>query len=159
MSQRTKHRTFDALLELHDGAAAVTADGAGQVDSSAQIVDLWQGASTGTAGDGAEFHGDWVLDVSVLDQTTGDELYTCILEGSNSSSFASGITALAMIQLGDEDTMHGTQETDMLTGRYVIPFSNEKNDTFYRYVRVYFDVNGTSPSITCISYIQQGPMY
>jgi len=154
-SQRTQHRTFDALLELHDGASAVTATGLGQVDAAAQIVDLKQGASSGTAGDGMETHGEFVVDVSAIDQTTGDELYTMILEGSNASDFASGIVQLAVLQLGDEDTMLGNCDIDMETGRYVVPFTNEKNDVFYRYVRVAFVIGGTSPSITCHARMQQ----
>lgn len=146
----SQSRTFDTLLELHDGAAAVTSDGEGQVNSSAKIVDLYQGANIGSAGVGAEFLGDLLTDVSAFDQTTGDELLTLILEGCNTADFSSGdIVQLAMFQLGDEDTMHGNCNLDILTGRFIVPFTNEKNGVTYRYVRLAFDVAGTTPSITC----------
>ena len=153
----SKHVTFDTLLELHDGAAAVTADDLAEVSGAEQIINLYQGAASGSAGVGAEFNGLWVIDVSAIDQTTGDELYTLILEGCNTAAFTTtSIVQLAMIQLGDEDTMQGNCDLDLGVGRYVVPFSNELVGTTYQYCRLAFDVGGTSPSITCTSFLGKG---
>lgn len=152
----SKAMTFDKLLELHDGSAAVTADDIGQTAAEdPKIVDLYQGASIGDKGIGAEFEGRMLVDVTAIDQTTGDELYSLVLEGSDTSDFSGNIAQLCVLQLGDEDTMLGNANVDFAgaSQRHLVPFTNEKNGVVYRYVRLAFDVNGTSPSITCTAFL------
>ena len=125
--------TIDTLLELEDGAAAITADGAGS-----DILDI--GAF--------RMRGDVVCDVSAIDIGHADETYFISVQGSSSSTFASTIQELACLRLGDGTTIGSTIDVDDTTGRFVIPFVNERNGTSYRYLRLYVDVTGTGNSIT-----------
>ena len=127
--------TLDVDLELEDGAAAITADGAGSA-----ILDLDSTAP--------RTRGDIVLDVSAMDITTGDETYTIMAQGSSSATFASTIQELACIRVGDGSAISSTIDVNDSTGRFVLPFINERNGTSYRYLRLYVDVAGTTPSIT-----------
>ncbi|AOG04134.1 hypothetical protein [Bosea sp. RAC05] len=81
--------TFDAALELKD-AGAVTASAAAQVGGSAKILDVGN----------AQFEAMLIVDVTAMDVANADERYEIILQGSNSSTFASGIENLAAIELG-----------------------------------------------------------
>ncbi len=134
---RLSGHIYDSLLELEDGAAAITADGVGS-----DILDL--GA--------AHVTGDIVIDVSAFDQTTGDEQVTIIAELSDSATHASGIEPACALLLGGATTPLGNRDVASDTGRYVLPFNNQQNTRQYRYLQLYFDVSGTSPSITCVAY-------
>lgn len=147
MGLRGNHRTFDAELELKD-AGLVASSAAATVDSAAKIVDLQDGASAGfkfssTNEEAAEVWGDLVIDASAVEVASGDEVYTIILEGSNSATFASGIVPLAMTQLGDQAALLGAADTDSDAGRYIVPFTNVRDGVAYRYVRLYTVVAGT----------------
>lgn len=135
-----KDYTFDALLELKD-AGAVTSDDAGTVDASDKIVDL--GA--------ARCDGVMVVDVSALSVADGDERYDVKLQGSSSSTFASGIVNLATLVLGDSSVTGAS--ADSTTGRYEVPFTNEHDGTVYRYVRAFVDGTGTSWSINYTAWL------
>lgn len=137
--------TFDAELQLKD-AGLVAADAAATVASVAKILDVGTG----------NVRGDVVVDVSAVEIATGDERYTVLVQGSNSSSFASGIAILAAMPIGDGSTIataFGSSGVDVddTTGRFVIPFRNERNGTNYRYIRLWTDVAGTIA--TGINYI------
>lgn len=86
------------------------------------------------------FDGYLVLDVTAVETASTDEKYTVHLEGSNSSTLASGSVTLANIPLGCH-TAPADQAT--ATGRFVVPVRNEQNGTTYRYVRIYTLVAGT----------------
>ena len=132
-------RTYNQDIELifHDGGAAITADGAGQVASAAKIHDV--GA--------ARFEAVMLIDVSALDIVSNDERYIICVQGSSSATFASNIENLAMIELGATEVRAGGAK-DSGIGRYELPFMNEQNEVIYRYLRIYVDVAGTSPSAT-----------
>lgn len=142
--------TFDAELELKD-AGAVTSSAAAQVDAAAKIVDL--------GSDTASFSGVAVVDVSAIDIANSDELYTLIVQGSSSATFASDIENLAELSLGDTAVRPGGPK-DSTVGRYEIPFLNEQDGTKYRYLRMYTEVAGTSPSINYTAFAGRasGPM-
>lgn len=129
--------TFDAELEMKD-AGLVAADAAWTVDSAAAVIDVGTGRLDGKV----------VVDVSALEIASGDERYSLIIQGSSSSTFASDIVILACLPIGDGSTI-GTAfggsgvDVDDSTGRYEIRFSNERNNTYYRYVRGWTDVAGT----------------
>lgn len=128
-SRETK--TFDASLEMKD-AGLVAASAAAQVDSSNKILDAGVG----------RFKGELVIDVTAIEVASGDEGYSIEVQGSNSSSFASGNVALAELQLGDTSVTN--ESADSSTGRYILPFTNVGVDgTRYRYIRVYTRVVGT----------------
>ena len=86
--------------------------------------------------------GTLVIDVTALEVATGDEKYTIILQASNSSSFASGIVNLGQIELGAATPMLGGAAV-CTTGRYLLPFTTNRNGTTYRYLRLYTTVVGT----------------
>jgi hypothetical protein len=129
--------TFDADLEMKD-AYLVAADAAATVDSVAKIADV---------GD-AIFSGVLVIDVSAIETDSSNEVYRICVQGSNSSTFASGIENLAEKTLGHSSGagMAGAQTS--VVGRYLLPFVNTQRLTSttldtYRYIRVYTDVTGT----------------
>lgn len=131
---------YDALLQLKD-AGAISSDAAAQVASADKIL---------TVGDEA-IGGDFVVDVSAMDATTGDEMYHILLQGSNSSSFASGIVNLALVSLGGATTQLGAKGAVTGLTRYSVPFKNVFGGTRYAYLRAYTDVGGTSPSINYVA--------
>lgn len=129
--------TFDALHEMKD-AGLIAADAAWLVDSAAKIVDVGTGL----------FEGKVVIDVSAIEIASGDERYTFVIQGSSSATFASDIVILAALPVGDGSTI-GTAfgssgvDVDDVVGRFIIPFTNERNNTRYRYIRGWTDVAGT----------------
>ena len=135
-----KHRpayTYDDLLEMKS-TGLIAADAAWQVGGADKILDVGTG----------RFEGKCVVDVSAIEIATGDERYNIIIQGSSSATFASDIVILAMLPVGDGSTI-GTAfgssgvDVDDTAGRYVIPFCNERNNVYYRYVRGFTDVTGT----------------
>lgn len=137
---RNTNRTLDAALILRDSYAQ-TATGVSQVGGSARTLDLGSGRVDSRV----------ILDVDAIDASSGDEAYTLTLEGSNSSTFASGIVALASTVLGDSSVNLGS--ADDAVGRYEMPFTNEQNGTIYRYVRLNVTIAGTTPSLTARAFV------
>lgn len=124
--------SYDINMLLKD-AGLVAASAAAQVSAAAKIIDLC----------GADpFMGVVVIDATAVEVDTGDERYDLILEGSNSSSFASGNCALACMPLGHATAL-GAGLTAQGTGRFEMPFINVQNGTVYRYLRMYTKVTGT----------------
>lgn len=142
------NRPFDALLQLQDDAAQITATGSGTVSGSAVIRDL---------GDGVVL-ADAVFDINTLDVTTGDEMYLLKIEGSTSATFASGIVTLAVLQLGGATanaTVGAESAASSLTStkRFQVPFRNIKYGNVYRYVRARFVLSGTTPILDAECFI------
>lgn len=155
MSLRTTALQFDVLTHLEDGDAAITATGAGQVSASAAEIDV---AGDGAIDGNSVVEGNLVVEVTAMDTANGDETYSIILQGSNAAGFATNMAPLATLQLGDPSALlGGADETAAVassaTGRYVIPFRNEKNGVSFRYLRAHFVLAGTSPSITCNAFL------
>lgn len=129
--------TFDALLQLKD-AGLLAADGKWQVGGVDRVLDVGTGL----------FEGDCVLDVTAMEIASGDETYTFVIQGSNSATFASGVANLAELTVGDGSTIgtaHGTSGVDVddTTGRFVLGVRNEKNGTYYQYLRGWLSVAGS----------------
>lgn len=143
----------DSLLQMHDGAAAVTADGVGQVSAAAKILDLGDDDFDGVS----YVKGQLQIHVSAFDFTTGDEEVLIWFELSSDSDFsvAANVVKRAGFILGN-----GRDSGADVTGlkRYTLPVDNEVGDTRYRYARVRFDVSGTTPSITCKIWLNKDPM-
>lgn len=141
-------KTYDVELELKD-AGAVTASAAAQVDSAAQILDL----GTGTV------EGDIIIDVSAMTVASDDEKYIIHAEVSSSSTFVSDIYAVQSLILGSCGTAEWDNipgDVDMYIGRYVLPFRNEiVNGAPKRYMRLYTEVSGTTPSINYTAYLSK----
>lgn len=121
---------YDNTLILKD-AGLVAASAAGTVSSVAKVAHL---------GDG-RVDARLVLDVSAIEIASNDELYAVAIQGSTSSTFASGIEELAVVNLGAAEVVGG--DIDSAAGRFEVPFSTEKAGVIYPYVRVYTTVSGT----------------
>lgn len=124
--------TYDAATVLKD-AGLVAATGNATVNSVAQILDLGQGTTLGLV----------VLDVTAIESATGDEKFTVILQGSNSSTFASGVVNLSSMEFGALAVLTGPPSAAPAIGRYEMGFSNNLAGTIYRYLRVRVVVAGT----------------
>ena len=85
----------------------------------------------------------WVIDIGVIETDTANELYTFILQGSNSATFASGIVNLAMAQFGAAAVLVGAPSASTPIGRYVYGASNEPGLYDYKYVRLNLIIAGT----------------
>jgi len=120
----------DTNHELKD-AGLVASSAAGTVGGEAVIVDLGEGL----------MEGEMVIDVSAIEIASDNELYTISLQGSSEDDFADTYENLAAIELGAAEVLDGDQ--DSTTGRYILPFRNEKNGTKYRYARCYCACAGT----------------
>ena len=142
--------TFDAEFEMKD-AGAITSSAAAQVDAAAKVVDL--GSATGS------FSGVLVADVSAIVIDDDDELYTIIVQGGDASDFSGAIENLAELSLGATEVRPGGAD-DSTIGRYELPFINEQDGTKFRYLRVYTEIAGTSPSINYTAFVGRasGPM-
>lgn len=126
---------FDKLLQLKD-AGAITASAAAQVGGSAQILDMGP----------ARFDAVVRINVTAIDVSSADEAYDIVVQGSNSSTFASGVENLASLNLGATAARDGGAQNSG-TGIYELPATNEQADTVYRYIRLYTKCAGTTPSI------------
>lgn len=140
--------TYDAALLLKD-SVAVTATGAAQVAAAAKVFDT--GAVSGSPA--ALFKGVAVIDVTAIKTSTGDETYSLFIQGSNSSTFASLVENLAEIDLGAIAVRKGAASVLSGIGRYEVMFQNEQADVMYQYIRLYFVVAGTAPTITNTCFI------
>mgnify|MGYP001617837773 CR=1 FL=1 len=118
-----------ALIMKDDGLIAASA--AATVASVATILDVGNGFTKGTV----------VVEVTAIEVATGDEIYSIEVQGSNSSSFASGIVILSQLRVGDSTVSF--ESADSTVGTYRIPVENEKLGTHYRYMRIYTRVAGT----------------
>jgi hypothetical protein len=127
MVTQSQDRLFDKNLQLAD-TQTVTAATIGtvtplQVSSSNKILDM--GA--------ARFSGDAVFDIGAVTATAGIASMIAV-QGSNSSTFASGNVNLATMPIGDV-TIIGESADDAGSARYILSFENLKKTTTYRYIR------------------------
>ena len=130
----TQH-TYDSTLLLK-AAALVAASAAGTLE-----------IDTG----GGWFQGDMVIDVTAIEVDTGNEAYTVVLQGSPDDAFTAATSVeLVAKHLGDAATKLTDTNKDDTTGRYIVPFHNLDNGTYYRYLRIYTVVAGTI--VTGINY-------
>ena len=128
-------RMLDVETQLAD-TQTVTTSAALQVSSADKILDVGAG----------HLNADAVFDISTVDATTGDEQSVVLIQGSNSATFASGIVNLAAQLFGDS-TKTGESSDNLGNERLVMPFSNVREGTTYRYIRGYVLNSGTSPSL------------
>ncbi len=141
MGQRVYNQDLELILA--DGAAAVTADGVSQVASAAVSKKVGAG----------RFEAVLIVDVTAIKTSAADELYHLCLQGSADNTFATKET-VAQLTLGAGAVRPGGAVTSVI-GRYEIPFTTEQHDAVYDYIRLYTDVNGTSPSITFKAWIAE----
>lgn len=107
----------------------------------------------------------WNMDITVLDETTTDETYQIFLVASNDVAFGNGnCELLAMHDFGLAAnriiaTVLGTTPVIPpagLGGTIIqIPTTNLMQRIYYRYLKIYTKVAGTTPSITFTSWISR----
>jgi len=144
MTRNQIDRVFDYDMLMKD-AANVTASAPAEVDSAAKIINL---------GGASRIDGAVIVDITVLEVASNDELYDIIVQGSASSTFASGIQNLGCLTVGalGAHTTRGDLAALDVIGHYEIAFTNEQNGTSYQYLRLYTIVTGTIDT-TGINYI------
>ena len=93
----------------------------------------------------AFFKGEVVIDVTALEIASNDEIYDIVLQGSTVAAFATdtAIEELCSITLSAAEVKRTDSNSDSTTGRYIMPYTNERNGTLYRYLRLYTIVAGT----------------
>ena len=136
---------FDAELELKD-AGLVAASAAAQADDAAKIIDLGVG----------RFEGIVVFDLTAVEIASNNELYTALVQGSSSATFASDVQNLAQLDFGATEVRLGGA-IDSLAGRYELAFTNEQKDLQYRYLRLWTVVAGTiATGINYTAFVSRG---
>lgn len=123
--------TYDNALLLKD-AGLIAASAAAQVGGSDKILNVGNSVIDGVL----------CIDISAIETDTNDEIYGLRVEGSNSSTFASGIQSLGEMRCGAAGGL-GTNCRTTDTGRYEVPFTNVQNGTTYQHIRAYTKVGGT----------------
>lgn len=135
--------SFDINTLLENGLVAVAAASrAGQATVNGtlinpQIIDL------GTARVDAMA----LIDLLAIDIAGNDEVYSVLIQGSSSASFASDIQNLAQLDFGATEVRAGGA-IDSVIGRYELPFTNEQGDVTYRYCRAYLVAAVASSTFT-----------
>lgn len=132
---------FDNEHILKD-AGAVTSSGYGEVDASAQVVDL---------GDGL-IRGNLIVDVTRLAMQGNDQLYQVHLMGGDDESFTKEV-ALCTLELGPKEKVEGNKDSKL--GRYIVPLETEKNGEVYPFVRVRHVLSGTGPVINYVCRLEK----
>lgn len=127
---------FDAATELKD-AGSITASGAATVGGVPRVLNV---------GD-AFLRATLVVDVDLIDLTTGDETVELRLQGSTVADFTTDVVVLDTIRLGDTSTSAG-ETTDKTVGRITKSVLNSRDGVKpYPYLRMYAVLAGTTPSI------------
>jgi hypothetical protein len=143
MSTIRRTRTYDDALVLHEYATAITASAGGSDAAHAAIV--------ANLGNGF-VEGDIIVDVSELDVDTGNEIVTIGVQISDDDDFSATYYQVASLAIGDAAVIAG--DTDMTTGRYIIPFNNLiKDGQAMKYLRLYFTIAGTVAGFKCVAYL------
>ena len=93
-----------------------------------------------------------VIDITAIEIASNTEVYTLILEGSINAAMGSTVVPLAWLQVGANEVIVGGCDVDSTIGRYIIPWTNMRDDTVYRYVRMYTIVAGTVDTDGGINY-------
>lgn len=138
---------FDAATQLSDGATTHTANAAGQVASANKVLDIGSGFCP------------MVLDVNVtaMDITSGDEGYTIELQGSNDSSFATGVVVLNRVSYGKATAINESADRGLGRQQKEVLNSVDGVNTL-RYVRAFVRVAGTTPSIAYTAFLTKSPV-
>jgi hypothetical protein len=133
-------------------AAAQSLTATGYVNNVNAVVDLGPGRFTGML----------ALDLSVLDQTTGDETYKIHLFGSNDLNFGNGnVESLYGHDWGASanrsvatilgSNYAGIPPTNLAGYIFAAPFTNFVGGIVYRYAKLYLVAAGTTPIFTVLN--------
>lgn len=141
MARNQKDQTYDNATLLKD-AGAITASAAATVAAVARVLDLGL----------ARIDGRVIVDLSAITVGTADNLYQIKAQFSNSSTFASGVIGGTSLMMGHATVLVGESAATVI-GRYEMSFTNELSGTLYRYMRLYTQVAGTTPSINYTAFL------
>ncbi|MBG0795902.1 hypothetical protein IYY11_21320 [Methylocystis sp. H62] len=148
---------FDAALAFGTNAVAETKTSTGYFGAPTQL-DIGQG----------HVRGEWVINITALDQVTGDESCTFHLLGSNDVAWANGNVEILQSQnfggasgrafatIPGATPAPGASAYGPAGTRSQFPFSNMKSGIVYRYLRCYAVIGGTTPSITANTFLSLG---
>lgn len=89
---------------------------------------------------GGRTRGDAIINVYAVPNILASTKFTMRIQGGKNTSFST-LVDLAIVELGDSTQI--TSAVDLTTGRYIVPFSNDFDDTVYRYIRHYITCGGT----------------
>lgn len=166
-----RNYSFDANMQLSDGAAAYTAAGYTQVGGAQAILDLGgnQGItitlpsiadSSTITPQQARFDGVAVIYISAI-TVAGSDVYKLALVGSNTAAVNSNNSILGMLEFGEGanmDILNGANTTAPggsgkfpAGNQYELLFTNEQNGVPLEFITMY--VSGTFGSITFNSFV------
>ena len=132
---------FDYDFKLFDLAAVTTCNAT--INATATIIDVGAGLIEANA----------VIDVTAIEIASDDELYTLTVQGSTSSTFASVVQDLAILELGAKEVLN-YGDVDSTIGRHILPLRNERDGVTYQYLRLICDVTGdVTTGITFSAYL------
>lgn len=127
---------FTDAQHLLSDAQAVTADaGSTNVIDLSAVREIGQGEPMGVA---------IRVDVAA-DGTTTDETYAFKLQTDDAAAFGSATDLTPSLAIGYATLVAGYL--------FVIPLSNVNTAAMERYLRLYYDVGGTTPTITCTAWL------
>jgi len=89
---------------------------------------------------GGRTSGDMVAHVYGTPNILASTKFTLRLQGSKNAAFST-INDLQILEIGDSTQISGG--SDLTTGKYILPFSNDLDGTVYRYLRHYLTAGGT----------------
>ena len=92
-----------------------------------------------------EMKGDIIIDVSVIEIASNNEIYDIVLQGSTVAAFATdtAIWDICSLTLSAAEVQRTDANGDSTIGRYVMPFTNFFNGVKLRYLRLYTVAAGT----------------
>jgi hypothetical protein len=173
--------SFDKFMQLHDGGAAVTASGFGQVGGSNKILDLG-GASDrldqGIVGSESRIDAALVVDIAAISVVT-DGRYRIHILGSSSANMLApvslgcieiglgtailgglgglGVAASEAVLLGGAGSAPAGNTT--VPGRRELLFCTEQNDVMNEFIALYVEVLGaTSKSLQFTAFVAVLPL-
>jgi hypothetical protein len=83
---------------------------------------------------GGRTRGDMVYNIYGASYVSGGTKITLRLQGGKQAAFST-INDLQIVEIGDSTQISGG--SDLATGRYILPFTNDLDGTVYRYLRHY----------------------
>lgn len=140
----------DLSTLLEDGAAAIIADGAGSEE-----LDFGNVTSGPAVAQVAYTKATLVVDVSAFDFGNTDEEARITVQLGTVSGFGSGVIANKVtLPMGLAGGIAGSgADNDTAVGRFTVDVDNEHKGTVYRFMRLWVDVAGTTPSITFTAWL------
>lgn len=135
----------DTARNITDAGNSVTVV---SIDSETQLTTT---ALTGGGSDDWATGDTWEVDVE-------DETYQVLVELSDSSTFASGIENVGIVEFGGNDGGSPLANRDVLSVaplQLVLSVHNQLNDRQYRFMRLWVIVFGFAPSITFTAFLSK----